>query len=114
MAGLGAHTEAIITNSCRGPKSCYQMGFTSASGISVVTDSCVGANACEDVGRDSGGINGLIGSCNADRACWNAGETAANTITQTLLNCCNADDICKDASQATIPATCQVRSSSCV
>ena len=108
MAGLGGHTAAIMTDSCRGIKSCYQMGFSSASGISIVSSSCVGTSACENVGRDNGGVDGLIGSCNAEKACWNAGETGARVISQSMWNCCNTFEECKDASQATIPATCQV------
>lgn len=56
----------------------------------------------------------MINSCNADGACWNAGENATNAISQIVLNCCNAVDACKNTNQATIPATCQVRFLCCV
>jgi hypothetical protein len=108
MAGLAGSISGKMTNSCQGSKSCYRMGYIGLNDITVVSSSCVGVSACEDAGSSNGTIGGMIGSCNADRACWNAGENITNAINQVVLNCCNSVEECKDANQATIPGTCQV------
>jgi hypothetical protein len=95
-----------IVSSCTADDACRDLGRGKGK-VGHVTNSCTGTESCEDAGSNRGAIGSITQSCGADNACDGAGSGSSGGITSNLKACCNTVDECKDATQATLPATCK-------
>jgi hypothetical protein len=92
--------------SCTAEDSCRDLGRGKGK-VGHVTNSCSELESCADAGSNRGTIGSITQSCRADNACDGAGSGLSGGITSNLKACCNTVNECKDATQATLPATCK-------
>ena len=98
-------TVGNMVNSCTGTSACAQFAFMGKAG--ALQDSCVGDYSCKEAGTFSGSIGDMAMSCNSYKACFQAGTTAAGAIISNLNTCCSTGaEVCKKATEATLPADC--------
>ena len=93
-------------SSCSAEDSCRDLGRGKGK-VGHVTNSCSELESCADAGSNRGAIGSITQSCRADNACDGAGSGSSGGINSNLKACCNTVDECKDATQATLPATCK-------
>jgi hypothetical protein len=95
-----------IVTSCTAEDSCRDLGRGKGK-VGHVTNSCSELESCADAGSNRGTIGSITQSCRADNACDGAGSGSSGGINSNLKACCNTVNECKDATQATLPATCK-------
>jgi len=99
-------TAGNIVNSCNDDKACSMLARY--GDVGDIQDSCVGKFSCFQGAASGGMIGDIMMSCNYETACYQAGKNAAGAITSNVKNCCNtAAEVCKYATEATLPADCR-------
>lgn len=87
-----------VVNSCKGAKSCRNVGTYHGESIISIVDSCHGRNSCFDAAAHYGSIGSITDSCNYSGAC--AGLAGNKGKVGDVTSSCNTDFACYRAAYA--------------